>query len=150
MTTVAATDAQPASSSDTPSPGRTELGRIDISNRVVEKLAARAATEVPEAGAAAPRVLGHSLSGLSGAVPGGVKKTSLDELPKTSADVDGSVATIDLVLSVRWPASVPEVTDRVRRHVRYRVNELTGLDVTDVQIQVTDLVTDLAPPPRVH
>ena len=69
---------------------------------------------------------------------------------KTSADVDGSIVSLDLQISVRWPCSVPEVTAAVRRHVGERVIEMTGLDVTDVRIQVTDLVTHLAPPPRVH
>ena len=34
--------------------GRTELGMISINDRVVEKMAARAAAEIPDAGAAAP------------------------------------------------------------------------------------------------
>jgi uncharacterized alkaline shock family protein YloU len=71
-------------------------------------------------------------------------------LPKTSADVDGSRVILDLSISVRWPASVPEVTDAVREHVRSRVGELTGLTVTEVSISVTALVTQLPAPPRVH
>jgi hypothetical protein len=43
--------------------GRTELGMIGINDRVVEKMAARAAAEIPDAGAAAPRVLGRSVTG---------------------------------------------------------------------------------------
>ena len=43
--------------------GRTELGMISINDRVVEKLAAGAAAEIPDAGAAAPRVLGRSMTG---------------------------------------------------------------------------------------
>jgi uncharacterized alkaline shock family protein YloU len=57
---------------------------------------------------------------------------------------------LDLSISVRWPASVPEVTSAVREHVRGRVHELTGLTVTEVSISVTDLVTPLPGPPRVH
>jgi hypothetical protein len=44
-------------------PGRNELGTITISTQVVAKLAAQAAAEIPDAGAAAPRVLGRSVSG---------------------------------------------------------------------------------------
>jgi uncharacterized alkaline shock family protein YloU len=36
---------------------------ISINDRVVEKMAARAAAEIPDAGAAAPRVLGRSVPG---------------------------------------------------------------------------------------
>ena len=50
---------------------------------------------------------------------------------------------LDLSISVRWPASVPEVTSAVRDRVRRRVRALTGLTVSDVDISVTDLVTQL-------
>ena len=127
--------------------GRTELGMISINDRVVQKMAACAAVEIADAGGAAPRLLGRSVSG---AAAFGGRGTSLTSLPKVSADVDGSVAVLDLSISVRWPASVPEVTGAVREHVRSRVHELTGLTVTEVSISVTDLVTRLPAPPRVH
>jgi uncharacterized alkaline shock family protein YloU len=127
--------------------GRTELGMISIDDRVVEKMAACATVEIPDAGGAAPRVLGRSLPG-AGAF--GTRRTSLAALPKVSADVDGSVVILDLSISVRWPASVPEVSSAVREHVRSRVSELTGLTVTEVAISVTDLVTRLPAPPRVR
>ena len=127
--------------------GRTELGMIGINDRVVEKMAARAAAEIPDAGAAAPRVLGRSVTGAAAL---GARTTSLTALPKASADVDGSTVIVDLSISVRWPASVPEVSSAVREHVRGRVHELTGLTVTEVSISVTDLVTRLPGPPRVH
>jgi uncharacterized alkaline shock family protein YloU len=128
-------------------PGRSELGTITISTRVVEKLAARAAVEVPDAGAAAPRIMGRSVSGPRAL---GARQTSLTGLPKTTADVDGSRAMLDLAISVRWPASVPAVARAVREHVSSRVTELTGLIVTEVAISVTDLATSLPAPARVH
>jgi uncharacterized alkaline shock family protein YloU len=64
--------------------------------------------------------------------------------------VDGSRAALDLVISVRWPASVPAVSTAVREHVRDRVTSLTGLTVTEISISVTGLATGLADPPRVH
>ena len=91
---------------------------------------------------------------LGRAVPGaghlGVRGTDLQALPKTSVEVDGSKAFVTLEISVRWPASVPEITGQVRRHVRDRVRELTGLDVNEVHIIVADLATDITPPPRVR
>ena len=127
-------------------PGRNELGMISINDRVVEKMAARAAIEIPDAGAAASRFLGR----VAGASALGVRQTNLTDLPKTSADVDGSLVQLDLSISVRWPASVPEVTSAVRENIRSRVSELTGLTVTEVTISVTALVTELPPSPRVH
>ena len=126
--------------------GRTELGMISINDRVVEKLAARAAAEIRDAGAAAPRVLGRSVT----AAALGARTTSLTALPKASADVDGLIVILDLSISVRWPASVPEVASAVREHVRSRVKELTGLTVAEVSISVTHLATRLPGPSRVH
>ena len=128
-------------------PGRNELGMISINDRVVEKMAARAAIEIPDAGAAASRFLGRSMAGASAL---GARRTSLTALPKASADVDGSLVNLDLSISVRWPASVPEVSSAVRENVHRRVSELTGLTVSEVSISVTALVTHLPASPRVH
>jgi len=125
--------------------GRNELGVISIRDSVVAKLAAQAAVEIPDAGAAAPRLLGRSLSGAGGL---GVRATSLTGLPKATAEVDGSIALIRLEISVRWPASVPAVTAAVRDHVRTRLGELTGLHVPEVAIDVSDLVTAADRPAR--
>jgi uncharacterized alkaline shock family protein YloU len=127
--------------------GRNELGTINIADGAVTKIAARAAAENPDAGAAAARMLGRVVPGAGHL---GVRGTDLQGLPKTSVDVDGSKAFVTLELSVRWPASVPDVTAQVRSHVRDRVRELTGLDVAEVHIVVADLATDIAPPPRVR
>lgn len=113
---------------------------------MVAKLAARVVLENPNAGAAAAQVLGLTLpaAGLLG-----TNSTDLDALPKSSATVDGSMATVELTISVRWPNSVAQVAGAVRDLVRSRIHELTGLDVTEVRIAVTDLATTIAPPPRV-
>ena len=127
--------------------GRTELGRISIADGVVTKIAARAAAENPDAGAATARVLGRAIPGAGHL---GVRGTDLDALPKTSVDVDGSKAYVSLEIAVRWPAPVAEVAGQVRRHVRERIRELAGLEVQEVHIVVADLATDITPPPRVH
>jgi uncharacterized alkaline shock family protein YloU len=130
-----------------PLAGRNELGQIIIADSVVTKIAAQAAAENPDAGAAAARVLGRSVPG-AGRL--GVRGTDLSALPKTSVEVDGSKAFITLEIAVRWPASVLEVTRQVRQHVRDRVQELAGLEVDEVHIVVADLATDITPPPRVR
>jgi uncharacterized alkaline shock family protein YloU len=127
--------------------GRSELGTISIADAVVTKIAARAAAENPDAGSSVARMLGRAVPGAGHL---GLRGTDLKALPKTSVDVDGSKAFVNLEISVRWPASVSEVTAQVRRHVRDRVRELTGLDVDEVHIVVADLATDITPPPRVR
>ena len=128
-------------------PAHEELGRLNIQDRVVEKIAARAAREIAEAGSATPRVLGRSLPG---AGRFGIRRADLDAAAKASAYIEGSATRIELSISVRWPASIPEVTARVRDRVRARVSDLTGLRVQEVEITVTDLVTDRAAGSRVH
>lgn len=137
----------PASRTQMAPGGRTELGTIRISDSVVTKIAARAAAENPDAGAAAARVLGRPMPGAGHL---GLRGTDLEALPKTVVQVDGSKAFVTLEISVRWPVPVPEVTQQVRSHVRARVTELTGLNVDEVHIVVADLATDITPPPRVR
>jgi uncharacterized alkaline shock family protein YloU len=127
--------------------GRTELGSIIIADRVVTKVAACAAAEDPDVGAAASRVLGRAVPG-AGYLGG--RGTDLNALPKTSVEVDGAKAFVTMEISVRWPEPVLRVTEQVRRRVRDRVAELTGLQVDEVHIVVSDLATDLLPPPRVR
>jgi uncharacterized alkaline shock family protein YloU len=127
--------------------GRTEMGRITIADSVLTKIAAQAAAENPDAGAAAARVLGHAVPGAGHL---GVRGTDLHALPKTTVQVDGSKAYVSLEIAVRWTASVAEVTGQVRRHVRQRVRELAGLEVDEVHIVVADLATDITPPSRVR
>ncbi|GAA2593430.1 hypothetical protein GCM10010399_25060 [Dactylosporangium fulvum] len=126
-------------------PGRaddTVPGSITIADTVVAKLASRAVLETADAGAAAARMFGQVIPGAEHL---GFRQTDLTGLPKASAQVDGNVAFIELVISVRWPASVPQVTAAVRQHVRDRLTALTGLTVAEARIVVTDLVTEIPP-----
>ena len=82
--------------------GRGELGTISIADQVVTKIAATAAAENPDAGAAVARVAGRAVPG-AGSM--GVRGTDLDALPKTTVEVDGSKAFVHLEISVRWPSS---------------------------------------------
>ena len=127
--------------------GRNEYGTIVIRDDVVAKIAAYAAAEIPDAGAAATRLMGRAIPG-GGRL--GLRATDLAALPKTKAEIDGRSTFLSVELSVRWPASVPATTAQVRRHVGERVQELTGLTVREVNITVADLATNIAPPPRVR
>lgn len=129
--------------------GRTELGTISVADGVVAKLAARAAVEVDDVGAAAPRVLGKQLP-TAGLGRLGMRSTQLGALPACSAEVDGALAFVELTMSVRYPAPVRQVAEQVRRQVTSRVTELTGLQVVEVDITVPALVHDLPRPPRVQ
>lgn len=111
----------------TPAATTAERGTTRIADRVVERIAARAAQE-------------------SGPVtgPGGVRAgvrglTGRGDEPRASADVDGRLAVIRIALGVVYPAPVTGTTQVVRNVVRTRVEELTGLNVRQVDIDVTQL-----------
>ena len=123
-----------------PSIGDTGLGQITVADTVVARLAARAAVEVDDVGAAAPRLLGVELSG-GGLDKVGVRSSETGALPTASATVDGGLAFVELTLSVRYPASVRQVADAVRSQVRDRVGQLTGLQVIEVDVKVPALVS---------
>ncbi len=114
-------------------------GRLTIADRVVEKVAAQAVTEVDRATGAPRTVLGQALG-----------RATEDSPARTSALVDGDLVTVTVSMSVRWPAPVREVTAQVRRRVVERVEELTGLHVAEVDIDVPTLLTKPNPTPRVR
>lgn len=125
--------------------GRGELGRIEVSDRVVEKIAAQAAVEIPDAGGAAARVLGRPVPG---AGRFGIRGAGLGNLPRVNADVDGELGFLDVELSVRWPAPVGKVTEAVRQQLFKRIDELVGLIIREVNIEVVALIAE-TPPARV-
>lgn len=67
-------------------------------------------------------------------------RDSMQSTPQVTAKVDGGLATLRIRISIAYPAPVREVTRRLRELVRTRVGELTGLDVREVDIDVTRLL----------
>lgn len=104
-----------------------ERGRTRIDAAVVEKIAAVAAGEVEAVAGGRRRVLGVPLSRL-GQV-------------RVRATVRGSRVTVEVVAAVTYPAPLREVTRQVRHQVTQRVQDLTGLRVSVVDVAVTALVT---------
>ena len=108
-------------------------GITTIADSVVEKIAGRAAAEIDDVGGPAGRVLGLSV----GPGPG-------QGAPRARARVDGTLVLLEIELSVRYPAPIGAVTERVRRHVAERVAELTGLSVRQVDVSVGALYRPLS------
>jgi uncharacterized alkaline shock family protein YloU len=104
-------------------------GRLEIADRVIERIAAEAAAEVDRATGAPRRVLGVSVG-------------SPTDRPDVSARVDGPVAIVDVVMSVAWPAPVTKVTEQVRARIVQRLADLAGVRAAQVDIRVTTLVSE--------
>lgn len=125
-----------------------ERGSTTLADVVVTKVASIAAREVPgvhELGGGVARAVG-SLSQRAGV---GDQRTQ-----GVSVEVGQREAAIDLTLVIEYGESIPQVSEAVRENVIKRVEGITGLSVTEVNIAVNDLYFpgDEAPaePPRVE
>ncbi|HEX3779527.1 MAG TPA: Asp23/Gls24 family envelope stress response protein [Pseudonocardiaceae bacterium] len=109
-----------------------ERGTTTIAQRTVERLAMHAVSEVEDVGGAAKRVFGVALAA-----------EDLDNAAKVTANVIGERATLDVRISVVYPASVAATTENVRTRLTERIEEFTGLRVRRVNITVTALHSPL-------
>jgi uncharacterized alkaline shock family protein YloU len=117
----------------------TSRGETTIAPGVVAKIARQAAREVDGVELAGA----SGLRGLLGRVLPG------PAAPGVGADLASRRTALDLHVSVAWPRPLGTVTEEVRRHVRDRVQHLTGYDVTDVDITVDALPAPVRRRPRV-
>jgi len=129
------TDTQPrgvdSTTGDTPL--ITEYGKTTIADSVVEKVAGTAAREVNGV---------HDMGGSTARALGTIKE-KLTSGPSVSQGVSVEVgerqAAIDLDLVVEFGTSIINLANSVRRNVISRVEQMTGLEVTEVNITVNDV-----------
>jgi uncharacterized alkaline shock family protein YloU len=119
------------------SPLQTERGRTTISASVVSQIAGIAAQEVEKVqmGGGTTAAVGGFLQSVTGSVTGGSPNYSRG----VSVEVGEEEAAVDLTMAVEYGYSVPQLTEAVRRNVINRVESLTGLRVTEVNITVNDV-----------
>ncbi|MYT20779.1 Asp23/Gls24 family envelope stress response protein [Streptomyces sp. SID7760] len=124
-----------------PATGRTEVsepagtrGRTSIADTVVVKIAGRAAREIPgvhDMGGGLSRTLGA----VRDRVPGGRPNAGRG----VKVEVGERQAAIDVELVVEYGVPVPDVARDVRENVIGAVERITGLEVVEVNIAVTDV-----------
>lgn len=102
-------------------PPPAERGATVVPDRVVARIAARAARVAQAQRAALP--------------PGG-----RGDAPDASAATRGGVARVHLSLDLPYPADIAGVTRHIQRDVAGRVSELTGLPVREVTVTVRRLL----------
>ena len=112
----------------------TDRGTTSIDDSVVAKIAALAAREV-DGVAALGGPLSGALANVVGRIRGGEHRTA-----GVGVEVGSRQAAVDISCQMQYPASIHEVADSVRQNVIDRIESMTGLEVVEVNIAVSDLV----------
>ena len=117
-------------------PTGNDHGRTTIAESVVAKIASLAAQEVSGVDSLGGAISG-AIAGVVGRVRGSEHKTA-----GVGVEVGTKQAAVDLTMKVRYPFPIHEVADAVRQNVTERIESMTGLEVVEVNIAVTDLTFD--------
>lgn len=121
-------------------PLQSDRGTTTISSAVVSQIAGIAAQEIEKVqmGGGATAAVGGFLQSVTGGITGGTSSGG-NYSQGVSVEVGQEEAAIDLTMAVEYGQSVPQLTEAARRNVINRVENLTGLRVTEVNITVTDV-----------
>src|SRR5215207_8370858 len=109
-------------------------GRTTIADVVVQKIAGRAAREVSgvhDFGGGASRTFGA----ITERIPGGRASASRG----VTVEVGEKQTAIDLDIVVEYGVPIAQLAQSIRRNVISAVEQLTGLEVVEVNINVNDL-----------
>ena len=101
-------------------------GEVKIADEVVAIIAALAATEVEGVASMAGNITNELISRL------GMKNLSKG----VKVDVLEGVVTVSLTLNLKYNYSVVEVSGKVKEKVKNAIENMTGLEVADVNIKV--------------
>ena len=118
---------------------QTAHGNTTIADSVVAKIAGMAAREIPgvhSMGSGAARALGAVRS----RIPGQSTQTAAGQ--GVSVEVGETQAAVDLDLVTDYGQSIVQITDAVRANVINRIEGMTGLQVTEINITVDDLYVE--------
>ena len=122
------------------SPLKGQMGNTTIGNTVVAQIAGIAALEAEVEGiqmGGTSAAVGDFLQSVTGSMTG--SSGSVDYSRGVSAEVGEEEAAVDLSTTIEYGQSIPQITEAVRRNVINRVESLTGLRVSEVNITVNDV-----------
>lgn len=103
-----------------------EIGAIKITDEVIAIIAGIAATEIP------------GVAGMSGGIAGGIAEAlGRKNLSKgVKVEAGEKQAAIDLYIIVEYGFRIPEVAWSIQEKVKKVVEEMTGLNVVEVNIHI--------------
>ncbi len=119
--------------SETGSPLVSERGTTTISDGVVSRIAGMSAQEVEgvHMGGSASRTAG----GILGSVTGSESQTR-----GVSVEVGRMETAIDLKMGIEYGRNILQSVEEVRRRITDRVQNITGLRVTELNVTIADIV----------
>ena len=115
-------------------PLQSDRGNTTIQDTVVSKISGIAAQEVDgiRMGGGGSQAIGGLISSVTGGRNGG-------QTAGVTVEVGQEEAAIDLTLTAEYGKSIPQLSEAVRRNVINRVENLVGLKVNEVNIDVTNI-----------
>ena len=108
------------------------IGEVQIADEVVAIIAGLAATEVEGVDSMAGNITNEVIGKL------GIKNLSKG----VKVDVLEGVVTVSLALNIKYNYSIMDVTAKVQDKVKNAVENMTGLEVADVNIKVAGVEMD--------
>ena len=102
------------------------IGEVRIADEVVAIIAGLAATEVDGVDSMAGNITNELVGKL------GMKILSKG----VKVDVTEEHVSVDLSLNIKYGYNIPEVSERVQERVKSAIENMTGLEVADVNIRI--------------
>ena len=106
-----------------------EIGSVKIADDVVAMIAALAATEVEGVAALSGNMTNEFLSRVG--VRNAAKGTRVEVIQKK--------VKVDLAITIEYGFNIPATCQRVQTKVKNAVENMTGLEVTDVNIRIAGI-----------
>ena len=108
------------------------IGKVQIADEVVAIIAGLAATEVDGVDSMAGNITNELVGKL------GMKNLSKG----VTVDVLEGVVTVSLALNLKYNYSIMTVTEKVQEKVKAAIENMTGLEVADINIRVAGVEMD--------
>ena len=111
---------------------RVNIGEVRVADEVVAIIAGLAATEVDGVESMAGNITNELVSKL------GMKNLSKG----VKVYVNNRTVAVDLALNIKYGFEIPKVSANVQEKVKSAIENMTGLEVADVNIKVAGIVMD--------
>jgi uncharacterized alkaline shock family protein YloU len=109
-------------------------GQTKIADVVVQKIASLAAREVPGI-----RSLGGGTARTIGALRGRIPGAGTSHGQGVTVEVGERQVAVDLDVLIEYGVAIPDLARTVRENVITSIEEMTGLDVVEVNISIVDV-----------